>query len=31
MERMKIKLYTIFVFNLRVGLTSKGAKVTELL
>ena len=28
MEQMKIKLYTVFVFNIRVELISKGAKVT---
>ena len=31
MKQMKIRLDTTFIFNIRVELISKGAKVTELL
>ena len=31
MKQMKIRWHTTFVFNIRVELISKGAKVTELL
>ena len=31
MKQMKIRLHTTFVFNIRVEIISKGAKVTELL
>ena len=31
MKQMKIRLHTTFVFNIRVELISKDAKVTELL
>ena len=30
MKQIKIRLHTAFVFNIRVELISKGAKVTEL-